>query len=111
MSDSGFAAAFESIAIEAYKHAVNKGFHDEPRHPAVLIALVHSELSEALEALRRPGPDDHIPEFQGVEAELADVIIRIADMAGLLGLRVGEAVEAKLAYNKTRPMRHGGKLF
>jgi len=73
---------------------------------------MHSELSEALEALRHDNPpDDHIPEFSGTEAELADVIIRIMDYAELRGLRLAEAIVAKHEYNRNRPLRHGGKRF
>jgi hypothetical protein len=73
---------------------------------------MHSELSEALEAIRKGNPpDDKIPEFTGVEAELADVIIRIMDMVAAKGYRVGEAVVAKINYNKNRTYKHGGKNF
>lgn len=72
---------------------------------------MHSELSEALEALRHGNPmDDHIPEFTGVEAELADVVIRVMDYACSRNLRLGEAIVAKMAYNTTRENKHG-KLF
>jgi NTP pyrophosphatase (non-canonical NTP hydrolase) len=65
-----------------------------------------------LEALRHGDPpDDKISEFSGVEAELADVIIRIMDYAGARGLRVAEAIMAKHQYNEGRDYRHGGKKF
>lgn len=74
------------------------------------VSLIHSELSEALENIRTGmGPDDKIPEFSGVEAELADVIIRIMDFAVGCGLRVPEALIAKVEYNRTRTYKHGGK--
>jgi len=77
-----------------------------------MIALMHSELSEALEALRHGNPpDDKVPEFSGVEAELADVIIRIFDLASQRGWRVAEALVAKMEMNKGRSVKHGGKLF
>jgi hypothetical protein len=75
------------------------------------IALMHSELSEALEGSRKNLQDDHLPEFSMMEAELADTVIRIMDHAGAFGLRVGEAIVAKMAYNAGREPMHGGKLF
>lgn len=72
------------------------------------IALMHSELSEALEADRKGiNSDDKIPAYTGLEAELADVVIRILDFSGRHQLRLGEAIIEKLAFNTTRPMKHG----
>ena len=72
------------------------------------IALIHSELSEALEADRKNiEHDDKVPDFTGLEAELADTLIRIYDLAGRNNLRLGEALVAKMAYNLGRPFKHG----
>ncbi len=71
------------------------------------IALMHSELSEALEADRKDLMSDHIEEFTGVEEELADCMIRIFDFAGHHNLRLAEAVTAKLHFNLSRPYKHG----
>jgi hypothetical protein len=77
------------------------------------LALVHSELSEMLEAHRSgvaEKPDEKCPDFTRVEIEAADVIIRMLDLAAAQNWRLGPAVEAKMAFNETRPIRHN-KLY
>lgn len=76
------------------------------------IALMHSELSEALEGVRKNNPpDSHIPAFSSEEAELADAVIRIMNHAKSRGCRLAEAICAKMEYNEHRPYKHGGKKF
>lgn len=102
----------DALCKEVHALAIQKGWWDEDRNNAELIALIHSELSEALESLRAGDPSDsHCPQFLSVEVELADAVIRIMDMAAARGYRLGAAICAKHEYNKTRPVRHGGKLF
>lgn len=108
-----FELIFTQVQKEVHATAVEKGWWDGgDRNDGEQIALMHSELSEALEALRHGNKsDDHIPEFLGTEAEFADVIIRIMDLSERRGWRIAAAIEAKRKYNAGRPVRHGGKRF
>lgn len=108
----GIIREFERFQRNVYETAVSKGWHDEPITTGESIALMHSELSEALEADRQGNPpDDKIPEFSGLEAELADVIIRILDFAESRNLDVVGAMMVKNEFNKTRSYKHGGKKY
>ena len=68
----------------------------------VKLALVHSEVSEALEGFRKDKMDDHLPHRKSGEVELADAVIRILDLADAHNYDLAAAIEEKLAYNKTR---------
>lgn len=107
-----FINVFNAVAKQIHDTAKQKGWWNNERNTGEMIALMHSELSEALEAVRHNNPpDDKIPEFSGLEAELADCIIRIMDLAPAMNLRIAEAIIAKMKYNNGRAFKHGGKLF
>ena len=88
------------------------------RNRGEMIALIHSELSEALEAERKNLMDEHLPQRRGAEVELADAVIRIFDYCGAHGYDLSGAIFEKLAFNAQRPdhkpherAKEGGKKF
>ena len=103
---------------ESHNTSVSKGWWDDSnRNIGELLALVHSEVSEALEAYRITGESglndiwnresDGKPE--GFTVELADTLIRIFDMCAAYKLDIENALEIKMEFNKSRPYRHGNK--
>lgn len=81
------------------------------------LALVHSEISEMLEGIRKGKMDDHLPDREASEVEGADAFIRLADLMGFLQHQLGTATGEKFDYNQERPDHkkearegEGGKL-
>lgn len=114
--------SIDALIAECHQNAVAKGWweSDEEGRDRTFgdqIALMHSELSEALEEFRIHGlevpamfrfaPGSDKPE--GIAVELADVMIRIFDTCGRYGIPLQKALTEKIAYNTRRPHRHGGK--
>lgn len=88
------------------------GFCDSERNVGEVIALMHSELSEALEAARQGYPkDEKLPQHSNFTVELADTVIRILNYAGEKNLQLAQAILDKMEYNESRPHKHGGKKF
>lgn len=90
------------FAAEVHKNAVEHGWWEGERTFPEIVALIHSEVSEALEEYRDGKPE-------GIAAELADVIIRVLDYCAYAGIDIENVLEVKHEYNKSRPYRHGGK--
>lgn len=105
--DRAFELEFRRKQKEAFDINVAHGFHENDSNllkvPACL-ALVASEVSEALEAHRKH-KDEELPH------ELADIVIRCMDLAEMLGINLGKAIVEKTAVNKDRPYKHGNKLY
>jgi NTP pyrophosphatase (non-canonical NTP hydrolase) len=72
------------------------------RNKGEMLALIHSEISEALEGERKDLMDDHLPHRKMAEVELADALIRIFDYAAGHGYDIGGALVEKMEYNRTR---------
>lgn len=109
---------------QCYAIAKAHGWWEETVTFGDKIALMHTELSETFEEFRNGHAFNEIyhnkvmseegeqydhAKPEGVPIELADVIIRIFDFCGHYGIDIEDAIMQKIAYNKTRPYKHGGK--
>lgn len=113
------------LSNDIFLSNVRAGWYSDPktgerveRNVGEMLALIHSEISEALEGHRKNLMDDHLPHRRMIEVELADAVIRICDLAGYLGLDLGGALEEKREYNANRAdhkienrAKDGGKAF
>lgn len=118
-------AGLEQATKLCHDKAVTNGWWSDPvtrqrirRNKGELIALMHSELSEALEGERKGLIDKHLSHRRSAEVELADLLIRVFDYAGAHGYDLAGAVLEKLVYNDVRAdhklgnrLAEGGKKF
>ncbi len=108
----------KTLVAKAHENAVKHGFWEPPLSFGTAIALIHSDNfictpqdeteclmygKESLCKYRSRKPE-------GVAVELADAVIRIADLCGHLGIDLEEVIEIKMAYNEGRPYKHGKKF-
>ena len=100
------------LVSESYRISKEHGFHEKdvdgvsPERFGQMIALMHSELSEALEGHRTLTGAER---DQNVAEEFADVVIRVADTCGAMGIDLQAAILEKTAKNEARPYKHGKK--
>lgn len=121
------------LAQEIFNNAKAKGFHDKEHNIGQMLCLIHSEVSEALEAHRTDKfaidsfnmrhnidieSDDEdekryfAQEFEvsvknSFEDELADVVIRVLDLCAYKNIDIEKHIKLKMAYNTTREHKHG----
>lgn len=109
VQEHAFLQGWDEMSSDAHTTAMSKGWWEGNRSVGEIIALMHSELSEALEVARDHKLKESDPSLwvDQLAEELADCIIRIADFAQRENLPVAEALIMKARYNKQRPYRHG----
>jgi NTP pyrophosphatase (non-canonical NTP hydrolase) len=109
----------KELQSRSYEQAVISGWAKKEVPVPEMIALIHSEASEALEQYREGRPISYEQsQFsaqpskpEGIASEFADILIRIGHYAELLGIDLEYEVERKMQYNATRSYRHGNKVI
>lgn len=120
------------LSKQIHENAKNKGFFDEQKNIGEMLCLIHSEVSEALEADRK-GKYANLKKFDidrqstpfhensctiqafkdnvkdTFEDELADIMIRVMDLAAFKKIDLEKHIKLKMAYNSTREHKHGKK--
>lgn len=105
------------MQAEVKEWCIAKGWYDKPVDFGLAMALLHSEVSEALEAWRvwqfmdatDIAQEGELPKPEGVGSEFADVLIRLLDDCARFGIDLEEEYARKMSYNWTRSYRHGQK--
>lgn len=104
IEDTFINASINDYCREAHRIAKSKGWYDEPVPLNTSLLLIHAEVSEAVEALRKG-------DWVNFEEELADIAIRLFDTCGNHDINLGQSIDKKMEKNRSRSYRHGGKKF
>lgn len=104
----------KEFAKSVHENAVEHGWWEEERAFPEIVALIHSEVSEALEEYRSGHGEDEVyfgekGKPEGIPVELADAVIRILDWCEHKGIDLEAVLERKNEFNRGRPYKHGKK--
>lgn len=117
-----------NLAVQIHANAKSKGFYDSEKNIGEMLCLIHSEVSEAMEADRKDryattsivGINGWVKDVDFLraykekvkdtfEAELADIMIRVMDLAAFKGIDLEQFIKANMRNNSLRPHKHGKK--
>lgn len=110
------AMMMQRLQRRCHEISVAHGFWEVEQDVRIKLMLIHSEVSEAFEALRRQRSSDsepmsdHIPTMPAFNEELADIQIRLWDLAEAEGIDLGRTALEKMHYNESRPYLHGKRF-
>lgn len=106
----------QQLQIECHDIAEQQGFHSlDPKSKQgfmMLMALVHTEVSEAVQYVKKnvvAAPTDS--DLDSIGEEFADTVIRLLDIAQMLGINMQSSIETKMEFNKARGYRYNWKSF
>ena len=123
-----------NLAQEIHANNIQKGFYEKEKNIGEMLCLIHSEVSEALEADRKDryaneyGDHPYLDKtntdekaitnflfcYEGsikgtFEDEMADIVIRALDMCAYKKIDLEKYIAIKMRYNSMRPKYHGKK--